>query len=119
MRSALGLRGAGRSAPPTLERIRIALIDRDEALQQVRGDLEKVRTVASNWEAEVGTVRADNRELRAWLQDAQAQQSQDEERARAAEQKAKEADELKATLDAKVAALATAEDQLRQERTAR
>jgi uncharacterized coiled-coil protein SlyX len=32
---------------------------------------------------------------------------------------AKEADELKATLDAKVAALAAAEDQLRQERTAR
>jgi chromosome segregation ATPase len=36
-----------------------------------------------------------------------------------AEQKAKEADELKDTLDAKVAALATAEDQLLQERTAR
>jgi chromosome segregation ATPase len=85
----------------------------------VRGDLEKVRTVAANWEAEVGTVRADNRELYTWLQEAQAQQSQAEERARAAEQKAKEADELKATLDAKVAALATAEDQLRQEHTAR
>jgi chromosome segregation ATPase len=85
----------------------------------VRGDLKKVRTVASDWEAEVGTVRDDNRELRTWLQEAQAQQSQAEERARAAEQKAKEADELKATLDAKVAALATAEEQLRQERAAR
>jgi chromosome segregation ATPase len=105
--------------PPTLERICTALIDRDEAMQQVRWDLEKMRTVASNWEAEVGTVRADNQELRAWLREAQAQQSQAEERARAAEQKAKEANELKATLDAKVAALATAEDQLRQERTAR
>jgi hypothetical protein len=51
----------------------------------VRGDLEKMRTVASNWEAEVGTVRADNRELRTWLQEVQAQQSQAEERARAAE----------------------------------
>jgi hypothetical protein len=40
-------------------------------------------------------------------------------RARTAEQKAKEADELKTTLDTKVAVLATAEDQLRQERTAR
>jgi chromosome segregation ATPase len=105
--------------PPALERICTALIDRDEALQQVRGDLEKVRTVASDWEAEVGTVRADNRELRTWLQEVQSQQSQAEERARAAEQKAKEADELKAALDAKVAALATAEEQLRQERTAR
>jgi hypothetical protein len=39
----------------------------------VRGDLEKVRTAASNWGVEVGTVRADNRELRSWLQEAQAQ----------------------------------------------
>jgi regulator of replication initiation timing len=105
--------------PSTLERICTALIDRDEALQQVREDLEKMRTVASNWEAEVGTVWADNRELRTWLQEAQVQQSQAEERARVAEQKAKEADELKAALDAKVAALVTAEEQLRQERAAR
>jgi hypothetical protein len=49
----------------------------------------------------------------------QAQQNQAEEPARAVEQRAKEADELKATLDAKVAALATAEGQLPQERTAR
>jgi chromosome segregation ATPase len=105
--------------PPTLELICTALIDRDEALLQVQGDLEKMRMVASNWEAEVGTVRADNRELRTWLQKAQAQQSQAKERARAAEQKAKEADELKTTLDAKAASLLTAEEQLRQERAAR
>jgi regulator of replication initiation timing len=111
--------GQAVARPPALERICTALIDRDEALQQVRGDLEKVRTVASNWEAEVGTVRADNRELRTWLQEVQAQQSQAEERARAAEQKAKEADEVKAALDAKVIALLTAEEQLRQERAAR
>jgi hypothetical protein len=53
------------------------------------------------------------------LRGAQAQQSQAEERARALEQKAKEADDLKAALDAKVAALAVAEDQLLLERTAR
>jgi chromosome segregation ATPase len=67
----------------------------------------------------VGTVRGDNRELRTWLQEAQAQQSQTEERASAAEQRAKDADELKAALDTKVAALVTAEEQLRQERAAR
>jgi hypothetical protein len=78
-----------------------------------------MRTLASNWEAEVSTVWADNQEVRAWLWEAQAQQSQAEERARATEQKAEEADELKATLDTKVAALATAEDQLLQDRTAR
>jgi chromosome segregation ATPase len=111
--------GQAAARPPALERICTALIDRDEALQQARGDVEKVRTVASDWEAEVRTVRSDNQELRTWLQEAQAQQSRAKERARTAKQKAKEADELKAALDAKVAALATAEDQLRQERTTR
>jgi hypothetical protein len=51
----------------------VALIDRDEALQQARGDLERMRTLASKWEAEVSTVRADNQEVRAWLREAQAQ----------------------------------------------
>jgi regulator of replication initiation timing len=105
--------------PSMLERVCTALINRDEVLQQARSDLERMRTLASDWEAEVTTVRADNQEVRAWLLEAQAQQSQAEERARAAKQRAKEADELKATLDAKVAALAIAEDQLLQERTAR
>jgi chromosome segregation ATPase len=111
--------GQAATRPPALEQICTALIDRDEALQQARGDMEKVRTVASDWEAEVATVRSENQDLRTWLQEAQAQQSRAEERARAVEQKAKEADELKTALAAKVAALATAEDQLRQERTAR
>jgi chromosome segregation ATPase len=105
--------------PSTLERVCTALIDRDEALRQARADLERTRTLAVNWEAEVVAVRNDNLELHSLLRGAQAQQSQAEERARAAEQKAKEADELKAALDAKVAALAIAEDRLLQERTAR
>jgi chromosome segregation ATPase len=105
--------------PPSIERICTALIDRDEALQQARGDLEKVRTVVSHWEAEVSSVRAENREVRTRLREAQSQQSRAEERAREAEQKAKEADELKAALAAKVAAVATAEEQLRQECAAR
>jgi hypothetical protein len=46
--------------PSTLERVCTALIDRDEALQQARRDVERMRTLASNWEAEVSTVRADN-----------------------------------------------------------
>jgi signal transduction histidine kinase len=64
--------GQAAAHPSTFERIRTALIDRDEALQQARGDLERMRTLASNWEAEVGTVRGDNRELRSWLWEAQA-----------------------------------------------
>jgi chromosome segregation ATPase len=105
--------------PSTLERVCTALIDRDEALRQARGELERMRTLATNWEAEVAAVRSDNLELHSLLRGAQAQQSQAEERVRAAEKRAKEADELKATLDAKVAALAIAEDRLLQERTTR
>jgi chromosome segregation ATPase len=97
----------------------MALIERDEALRLARADLERMHTLAANWEAEVVAVRSDNLELHSLLQGAQAQQSQAEERARALEQKSKEADDLKAALDAKVAALAVAEDQLQQERTAR
>jgi chromosome segregation ATPase len=111
--------GQAAARPPAIEQICTVLIDRDEALQQARGDLEKVCTVASDWEAEVGTVRTENQELRTWLREAQSQQSRAEERAREAEQKAKEANELKAALDTKVAALATMEEQLRQERAAR
>jgi chromosome segregation ATPase len=105
--------------PSTFEQVCTALIDRDEALRQARADLERMRTLAANWEAEVVAVRNDNLELHLLLRGAQAQQSQAEERARALEQKAKEADDLKAALDAKVAALVVAEDQLLQERTAR
>jgi chromosome segregation ATPase len=51
--------------PSAVERIRTALIDRDEALQQARGDLERARTVAADWEAEVVFVRIQNRQVRA------------------------------------------------------
>jgi hypothetical protein len=44
-----------------------------------------MRTLATNWEAEVTTVRAENQGVRAWLLEAQAQQIQAEERAREAE----------------------------------
>jgi hypothetical protein len=75
--------------------------------------------VATEWEAEVSSVRFQNQEVRTWLLEAQSQQSRVEERAweaeqrsKEAEQRAKEAEELKAALAAKVAALATVEEQL-------
>jgi hypothetical protein len=105
--------------PSSLEQVCTALIDRDEALRQARADLERARTLAADWETKVVAVRRDNLELHSLLRGARAQQSQPEERARALEQRAKEADDLKAALDAKAAALAVAEDQLLQERTAR
>jgi chromosome segregation ATPase len=115
----LELEGQPTVRPSAIERVRTTLIDRDEALQQARGDLERARTMATDWEAEVVSIRTQNRQVRATLLEAQSQQSRAEERAREAEQRAKEAEELKAALTAKVAAVAAAEEQLRQERATR
>jgi hypothetical protein len=57
--------------PSTLEQVCMALIDRDEALRQARADLEKMRTLAANWETEVAGVRIDNLELHSLLRGAQ------------------------------------------------
>jgi chromosome segregation ATPase len=75
--------------------------------------------VATDWEAEVVSIRTQNRQARAALLEAQSQQSRAEERAQEAEQRAREAEELKASLADKVAVVAAAEEQLRQERAAR
>jgi hypothetical protein len=50
-----------------------------------------MRKLETNWEAEVASVRGENRGLRSSLEGAQAQQRQAEERARALEQRVKEA----------------------------
>jgi predicted nucleic acid-binding Zn-ribbon protein len=112
----LELEGQLMARPSAIERVRTALINRDEALQQARGDLERSRTVATDWEAEVVSIRTQNRQVHAAHMEAQSQQSRAEERAREAEQRAKEAEELKAALAAKVAVVAAAEEQLWQER---
>jgi predicted nucleic acid-binding Zn-ribbon protein len=115
----LELEGQSTARPSAVERVRTALIDQDEALRQARGELERARTVAADWEAEVVSVRAQHRQNHAELEEAWSRRSQAEERAREAEQKAKEAEELKAALAAKVTAVVPAEEQLRQERAAR
>jgi predicted nucleic acid-binding Zn-ribbon protein len=69
--------------PSSLERVCAALIDRDKVLQRARADLENTRTLAANWEAEVASVRSDNRGLHSSLQEAQAKRCQAEEHARA------------------------------------
>jgi hypothetical protein len=47
-----------------------------------------MRTVASDWEAEVSSVRSQNQEVRTWLLEALSQQSRAEEKAWEAEQRA-------------------------------
>jgi hypothetical protein len=54
----LELEGRSTGRASAVERVRTALIDRDEALQQAREDLERARSVAADWEAEVVSVRA-------------------------------------------------------------
>jgi predicted nucleic acid-binding Zn-ribbon protein len=80
----LELEGQSAARPSAIERIHTALIDRDEALQQARGDLERARTVVTDWEAEVVSIRTQNREVRAELLEAQSQRSRAEERVREA-----------------------------------
>jgi hypothetical protein len=61
-------------------------------LQQARGDLERACNVATDWEAEVVSVRTQNWQVHAELEEAWSQQGRVEEKAREAEQKAKEAE---------------------------
>jgi hypothetical protein len=68
--------------------------------------------LAAEWETEVASVRAQLQQDHATLEGARAWQSQ-------AEEKAKEAEELRTSLADKAASLTTTEEQLRQERVAR
>jgi hypothetical protein len=95
-----------------VEKVRMALVERDDALCRARKDLEGARSVAAVWEAEVASARAQLQQDRATLVGARAWRSQVEERA-------KEAEELRTTLADKAAALAAAEEQLRQEQAER
>jgi chromosome segregation ATPase len=61
----LELEGQSTARPSAIKRIRTALIDRDEVLQQARGDLERAHTVVTDSEAEVVSVRTQNRQVRA------------------------------------------------------
>jgi chromosome segregation ATPase len=87
-------------------------VDRDEALRRVRQDLAGAHAVVAEWEAEVVSVCAQLQRNRAALEGAGAWKSQAEERA-------KEAEELRASLANKAAAVIMAKEQLRQERVAR
>jgi chromosome segregation ATPase len=56
----LELEGQSTARPSAIEWVRTAPIDRYEALQQAKGDLERARTVATDWEAEVVSVQTQN-----------------------------------------------------------
>jgi hypothetical protein len=90
-----------------VERVTMALLERDEALRKAREDLAAMRTVAAEWETDVASTRAQLQQDHATLEGAQSWQSQ-------AEEKAKEAEQLRVELAERATALATAEGQLQQ-----
>jgi hypothetical protein len=95
-----------------VEKVRTALLARDEALPRAREDLAGAQTLAAEWETEVATTRAQPQQDRVTLEGARAWRSQ-------AEDKAKEVEELRTSLADKAASLASTEEQLQRERDAR
>jgi predicted nucleic acid-binding Zn-ribbon protein len=71
----LELEGQPTVRASAVERVRTAIIDRDEVLQKARGDLERARSMAADWEAEVVSVRAQRRQDRAELEEARSRRS--------------------------------------------
>jgi hypothetical protein len=67
-----------------VERVRAALVERDDALRRTREDLAGARSVAAAWEDEVATARAQLQQDRAALEGARAWQSQAEEKTKEA-----------------------------------
>jgi chromosome segregation ATPase len=95
-----------------VEWVKMTLVDRDEVLHKAREDLAGARSLAAEWEAQAASVRAQLQQDCATLEGARAWQGR-------AEEKAREAEELRTSLADKAASLATSEDQLRQEQVAR
>jgi chromosome segregation ATPase len=85
-----------------------ALLERDEALQKAREDLATMQAVAAEWETKLASARAQLQQDRTTLEGARSWQSH-------AEEKAKEAEQVRADLAGKVASLAAMVEQLQQE----
>jgi hypothetical protein len=88
--------------------VKAALLEQDEALRKACEDLAAMRIVAAEWETELALTRAQLQQDRATLEGARSWQSQ-------AEEKAKEAEQLRANLADKVASLTMTEEKLQQE----
>jgi hypothetical protein len=92
--------------------VKAALLERDEALQKVREALAAAQTATAEKEKTLASTQAQLQLDRTTLEGAWSWQSQ-------AKEKAREAEQLRIDLADKVASLATAGEQLRQEQIAR
>jgi chromosome segregation ATPase len=95
-----------------IDMVRAVLLARDEVLQKAREDLGAMQVAVAERETALTSAQAQLQQDRATIEGARSWQSQ-------AEEKAKEAEQLRANLADKVASLATVEEQLQQERSAR
>jgi predicted nucleic acid-binding Zn-ribbon protein len=86
-------------------KVRVALLERDEALEKARDDAAAMRTVAAEWETEVASIHTQLEQGRATLEGARSWRSQDEERA-------KEAEQLRTSLVEKATSLTSTEEWL-------
>jgi chromosome segregation ATPase len=94
----------------TVDLVKAALLERDEALQKAREALATAQTATAEKETALASMQAQQQD-HATLERAQSWQIQPEERA-------KETEQLRTNLVSKVASLATTEEQLRQEQSA-
>jgi septal ring factor EnvC (AmiA/AmiB activator) len=95
-----------------IDMVRAVLLARDEVLQKAREDLGAMQVAVAERETALTSAQAQLQQDRATIEGARSWQSQTEE-------KAKEAEQLRANLADKVASLATVEEQLQLERSAR
>jgi hypothetical protein len=68
----LELEGQSIEGASAVEKVRTALMDRDEALRKAREDLAGAHAVAAEWEAEVASARAQLQQDCAALEGARA-----------------------------------------------
>jgi chromosome segregation ATPase len=109
LRSIQNLGAQAAADASAVDKVTLALLGRDEALWKVREDLVAMQAVAAEWETELASARAQIQQDCATLEAAWSWQSQ-------AEEKAKEAEQLRADLADNVASLAVMEEKLQQER---
>jgi chromosome segregation ATPase len=93
-----------------VDMVRAALVAQDEALQKARKDLAAMRVAVAERETTLTSAQAQLQQDCATLEGARSWQDQ-------AEEKAKEAEQLRANLANKAASLAIVEEQLQQERS--
>jgi chromosome segregation ATPase len=95
-----------------VSKVRVVLLERDEALRKAREDVAALQVAAAEFERELASARAQIQQDHTTLEGTRSWQSQ-------AEEKAKEVELLRTSLADKAASLASTEERLQREQDAR